>query len=79
MSYCFSTQSYVDTKTGENIPKLEFTRLEFTTWQIYLTMEVVDFLLVHCKVVNNDYQGESRDLYTYVPSRGFEQSPGGKW
>ena len=38
-------------KNGENVPHLEIT-------------EVV---LVHCNIVNNDYQQDSRVLYTFVP------------
>ena len=39
-------------KNGENAPHLEIT-------------EVV---LVHCNMVNNDYQQDSRALYTFVPN-----------
>ena len=42
-------------KNGENVPHLEIT-------------EVV---LVHCNIVNNDYQQDSRVLYTFVPSKSF--------
>ena len=37
-------------KNGENVPHLEIT-------------EVV---LVHCNIVNNDYQQDSRVLYTFA-------------
>ena len=39
-------------KNGENVSHLEIT-------------EVV---LVHCNIVNNDYQQDSRVLYTFVPN-----------
>ena len=42
-------------KNGENVPHLEIT-------------EVV---LVHCNIVNNDYQQVSRFLYKYVPNKPF--------
>ena len=42
-------------KNGENVPHLEIT-------------EVV---LVHCNMVNNDYQQDSRVLYTFVPNKYF--------
>ena len=42
-------------KNGENVPHLEIT-------------EVV---LVHCDIVNNDYQQDSRVLYTFVPNKLF--------
>ena len=43
----------IKTKNGENVPHLEIT-------------EVV---LVHCNIVNNDYQQNSRVLYTFVPNK----------
>ena len=42
-------------KYGENVPHLEIT-------------EVV---LVHCNIVNSDYQQDSRVLYTFVPNKPF--------
>ena len=42
-------------KNGENVPHLEIT-------------EVV---LVHCNVIDNDYQQGSRVLYTFVPNKSF--------
>ena len=42
-------------KNGENVPHLEIT-------------EVV---LVHCNIVNNDYQQDSKVLYTFVPNKAF--------
>ena len=42
-------------KNGENIPRLE----------------VVKLVLVHCNLVNNDYQQDSRTLYAFVPNKTF--------
>ena len=42
-------------KNGENVPHLE-------------TTEVV---LVHYNIVNNDYQQDSRVLYTFIPNKPF--------
>ena len=42
-------------KNGENVPHLE-------------TTEVV---LVHCNIVNNNYQQDSRVLYTFAPNKPF--------
>ena len=44
-------------KNGKNVPHLEIT-------------EVV---LVHCNIVNNDYQQDSRALYTFIPNKLFCQ------
>ena len=40
-------------KNSENVPHLEIT-------------EVV---LVHCNIMNNDYQQDSRVLYTFAPNK----------
>ena len=42
-------------KNGEDVPHLEIT-------------EVV---LVHCNIVSNDYQQDSRVLYMFVPNKPF--------
>ena len=42
-------------KNGENVPHLE----------------IVELVLVHCDLVNNDYQQHSRILYTFVPNKTF--------
>ena len=42
-------------KNGENVPHLE----------------VAELVLVHCNLVNNDYQQDSRILCTFVPSKAF--------
>ena len=42
-------------KNGENVPHLE----------------VVELVLVHGSLVNNDYQQDSRILYTFVPNKTF--------
>ena len=34
-------------------------------------LEVFEVVLVHCNLVNNDYQPESRILYTFVPNKTF--------
>ena len=49
------TKSKIKDENGENVPSLEIT-------------EVV---LIHCNVVNNSYQQNSRVLYTFVPNKSF--------
>ena len=34
-------------------------------------LEIVELILVHCNLVNNDYQQNSRILYTFVPNKTF--------
>ena len=42
-------------KNGENVPHLEITEV----------------ILVHCNMVNNDYQHDLRVLYTILPNKSF--------
>ena len=51
-----STESKITKdKNGENVPHLE----------------IVELVLVHYNLVNNDYQQDSRILYTFVPNKPF--------
>ena len=34
-------------------------------------LEITEVVLVHCNVVNNDYQQNWRVLYTFVPNKPF--------
>ena len=42
-------------KNGENVPHIEMTEV----------------ILVYCNILNNDYQQDSRVLYTFVPNKLF--------
>ena len=58
MKLLASTKKDVDKdKDGEDVPKLE-------------SVEVV---LVHCNLVNNNYQQASKVLFTFVPNKQFGQ------
>ena len=51
-----STESKITKdKNGENVPHLE----------------IVELVLVHCSLVNNGYQQDSRILFTFVPNKTF--------
>ena len=51
-----STESRISRdKNGENVPHLE----------------VAELVLVHSNLVNNDYQQDSRILFTFVPNKAF--------
>ena len=34
-------------------------------------LELVELVLMHCNLINNDYQQDSKILYTFVPSKPF--------
>ena len=36
-------------------------------------LEIIDVLLIHCNIVTNDYQHDSRVLSTLVPNKSFSQ------
>ena len=36
-------------------------------------LEITEVVLVHCNLVNNDYQHYSRVLYTFIPNKLFGQ------
>ena len=56
MKFFWSTESKITKdKNGEDAPHLEIT----------------EAVLVHCNIVNNDYQQDSRILYTFVPNKSF--------
>ena len=40
-------------ENGEDVPYLEITKV----------------VLIHCHIVNNDYQQDRRVLYTFVPNK----------
>ena len=51
-----STESKITgEKNGENVPHLE----------------VIEVVLIHCNIVHNSYQENSRLLYTFVPNKPF--------
>ena len=51
-----STKKLTDKrKNGENVPSLE----------------LVEVVLVHCNLVNNQYQQRSEVLYTFIPNKSY--------
>ena len=51
-----STESkIIKDKNGENV----------------LHLEITEVVLVHCNMVDNDYQQDSRVLYIFVPNKSF--------
>ena len=50
-----TTSKLTKDKNGENVPYLE----------------IFELVLVHCNLVNNDYQQDSRILYAFVPNKPF--------
>ena len=40
---------------------------------VKMYLEITEVVLIHCNVVNNSYQQNSRVLYTFVPHKSFGQ------
>ena len=36
-------------------------------------LEIIEVVLVHCNIISNNYQQNSRVLYTFVPNKSFGQ------
>ena len=49
--------------------KNEITR--YKNGKNVLHLEITEVVLVHCNIVNNDYQQDSRVLYTFVLNKPF--------
>ena len=59
MKWLGSTENKITKDTNsENVPHLEILEVES----------------VHCNIANNDYQQDSRVLYTFVPNKQFGSS-----
>ena len=37
-------------------------------------LEITEAVLVHCNIVNNDYQQDSRVVYTFLPNKSLSSS-----
>ena len=46
---------------GENVPHLKIT-------------EIVEIVLAHCNIFNNDHQHDSRVSFTFIPNKSFGHS-----
>ena len=67
---------YLELLTPETMKLLGSTESKITKYkndENVPHLEVVELVLVHCNLVNNDYQQDSRILFTFVPSKTFHQ------
>ena len=46
-------------------------RTESKTTKDVPHLEIVELVLIHCNIVNNNYQQNSRILYRFVPNKPF--------
>ena len=65
---------YLELLTPETMKLLGSTKSKITknkNCENVPHLEVVELVLVHCNLVNNDYQQDSRILFTFVPNKSF--------
>ena len=65
---------YLELLTSETMKLLLSTESKITKVKIgenMLHLEITEVVLVHCNLINNDYQQDSRMLYTFVPNKLF--------
>ena len=70
------TGQYFQLLTPETIKLLGSTKNRITKDEIGENVphvEKPEAVLVHCNIVNNDYQQDSRVLYRFIPNRSFGQ------
>ena len=65
---------YLELLTSETMKLLGSTESKITKDKNALNvphLEIVELVLVHCNLVNNGHQQDSRILYTFVPNKTF--------
>ena len=65
---------YLELLTPETMKLLGSTKSKITkdkNVENVTHLEIVELVLVHCNLVNNDYQQDSRKLFTFVPNKSF--------
>ena len=73
-TFKIKTVYYLELLTPETIKLLGSTKNKITKGKNGESLphfKIPEVVLVHCNVVNNDYQQDSRVLYTFVPNKPF--------
>ena len=74
ITFKIKNRYYLELLTPETMKLLGSTVSKITKDKNYKNvprLEIVEVVLVHCNLVNNDYQQNSRILYTFVPNKTF--------
>ena len=65
---------YLDILTTETMKLLGSTKSKITKDKNEENVphtEITEVVLVHCTIINNDYQHDSRVLYTFITNKSF--------
>ena len=72
--FIIKTGYYLELLTPETMELLGSTKTKITkdkNGEQVPYLEVVDLVIVHINIINNNYQRDSRILYTFVPNKAF--------
>ena len=75
ITFKIKTGYYLELLTSETMKLLGRTKIKITkdeNGENVPRLEITEVVLTHCNIVNNDYQQDSRVLYTFVPNRSFD-------
>ena len=76
ITFRLKTGYYLVLLTLETMKLLGSTKNRISKYEKFENMphlEITEEVLVHCNIANNDYQHDSRVLYTFVPNKSFDQ------
>ena len=76
ITFKIKTEYYLELLTPETMKLLGSTKSKITkdkNGENVLYLEITEEVLIHCNVVNNSYQQNSRVLYTFVFNKSFSQ------
>ena len=76
ITFKIKTGFYLEVLTPETMKLLGSTKNEINkdkNGENVLYLEITEVVLIHCNIVNKDYQQDSRVLYTFVPNNSFGQ------
>ena len=76
ITFKIKTGYYLDLLTPETRKLLGSTKSKITKYENgenVLHSEITEVVLIHCNIVNNNYQQDSRVLYIFVPNKSLGQ------
>ena len=72
ITFKIKTGYYLELITPERVKLLGSAKIKITkdeNGQYVPYLEITEVVLVHCNIVNSDYQQDLRVLYTFVPNK----------
>ena len=76
ITFKIKTGYYLQLLTSETMKLLGSTKNKITedkNSENVIHLGITEVILVHCNVVDNNYQQDSRVLYTFVPNKSLDQ------